>query len=271
LKLEDCHLLRGRNVVIFLDFYDHKNTFEQLAVIYSLPRYYCRSLTIILPHFPAGSNIHVEKEGQIVTSMTLAKLISLTPLTQMGPSKILIWDIHQLQERFYFGDKVVPILLKSSPLFLQELKQNFADKPVSIVFPDEGAYKRFGHDYKDYPFIVCSKKLQGETRITTITTGDAKDRYCVIIDDSVNTGRTLLECKSTLIKEGAIAVSCFVTHAIFGNNSYEKFEKEDERIRFKQFIVTNSCPTVAAKLDKPPFRVISLGNAIFNYLEEHKI
>jgi ribose-phosphate pyrophosphokinase len=272
LRFEDCHLLRGRNAVIFLDFYDHKNTFEQLAVLYCLPRYFCRSLTIILPYFPAGSNIRVDQEGQVTTAMTLAKLISITPLTQMGPAKLLIWDIHLLQERFYFGDRVVPILLKAAPLFINELKANYSNEPISIVFPDEGAYKRFGHDYKDFPFIVCSKVYHGEVRQTNITMGDVKGRYCFIVDDTVNTGRTLIECKNTLLEAGALAVGCCVTHAIFGQNSFENFEKEEESVRFKKFIVTNSCPTVCEKLaNKTLFKILSLAELVFKYVDDHRI
>lgn len=274
LMITDCHLLRQRNVVIFLDFFDHKNTFEQLAVLYVLPRYFCRSLTILLPYFPAGSNIRVDQEGQVITSMTLAKLLSLTPMTQLGPSKLLIWDIHQLQERFYFGDRVVPILMKASPLFLKELQTSplYVGKPVSVVFPDEGAYKRFGHEYKDYPFIICSKIFQGEERIVNITAGEVKGRHCVIIDDTVNTGRTLRDCKTKLYEEGALVVSCFVTHAIFAGNSFELFDAEDEKVRFQQFVVTNSCPSVCAKLEnRPLFKVLSLGEEIYKYLQSFRI
>jgi hypothetical protein len=51
-----------------VDDYSHS-----LLVLYVLPRYFCRSLTILLPYFPAGSNIRVDQEGQVITSMTLAK------------------------------------------------------------------------------------------------------------------------------------------------------------------------------------------------------
>ena len=43
-----------------------------------------------------------------VLLQTLATLLSNIPLTAKGPSQILIFDIHALQERFYFSDTVIP-------------------------------------------------------------------------------------------------------------------------------------------------------------------
>eukprot|EP00118_Oscarella_pearsei_P009381 m.54005 g.54005 ORF g.54005 m.54005 type:complete len:69 (+) comp34301_c0_seq5:529-735(+) len=50
----------------------------------------------------------VDKEGQIATAKTLAILLSAIPLAALGPAQIVIYDIHALQERFYFADSVIP-------------------------------------------------------------------------------------------------------------------------------------------------------------------
>jgi len=208
----------------------------------------------------------------------LCKLLSITPLTQAGPSRILIWDIHELQQRFYFGDNIIPILSKSAPVLLKEIQTNplfpTNKKELTIVFPDEGAYKRFANDYKDFNTAICSRYFTQEQRMTVLSNGNSqvKGSHCLIVDDTVNTGLSLMACKSSLLEAGATSVSCFVTHAIFTEdpNSWEQFINEKEETRFKIFLTTNSNPTVVEKLTKSGsnlFKVLSLGEEIYRSIE----
>ena len=61
-------------------------------------------------------------------------------LCSTGPSTVTIYDIHALQEQFYFGD-AVRAQLKSAMSLLVERASALPD--ASIVFPDDGAQKRF--------------------------------------------------------------------------------------------------------------------------------
>lgn len=127
-----------------------------------------------------------------------------------GPARLVMWDIHALQERFYFDNHVIPIFRTATPLLIQKLKElNDPDvKPrlvknniqISIAFPDEGALKRFGKEYKEANFdlVVCTKVREGDKRIITIKEGDVSGRHVVIVDDLVKTGKLksfLLMCR----------------------------------------------------------------------------
>jgi len=68
--------------------------------------YLAKSLTVILPYFPTGTMERIDREGQIPTAMTTCTLLSAIPLCASGPVQILMYDIHALQERFYFGREV---------------------------------------------------------------------------------------------------------------------------------------------------------------------
>ncbi|XP_065322432.1 uncharacterized protein LOC135929673 isoform X2 [Gordionus sp. m RMFG-2023] len=157
---------------------------------------------------------------------TLAILVSAIPLTSRGPAKIIIYDIHALQERFYFSDKVIPRLETAIPLLLRAIK---GIDNLCIVFPDEGAYKRFhlcfpSSQFADDMFVTCIKVRFGDSvRRVTIKEGDPVGKHCVIIDDLVMTGGTLLECAKLLISNGAKDVSAYVTHAVFPNESWKLF------------------------------------------------
>lgn len=73
----------------------------------------------------------------------------------------------------------------------------------------------------------------------------------------MQTGGTLINCAECVKKAGAVAVSCFVTHAVFPNQSWKKFVAGTGP--FETFFITDSIPQVSAELaSQAPFEVISL-------------
>jgi phosphoribosylpyrophosphate synthetase len=252
-----------------------KLIFLNVKVLYALPRYCVKSLTVVLPYFPTGTMERVDTEGQIATAMTLAQLLSNIPLCATGPAKLVVYDIHALQERFYFHDNIIPILVTAVPLFLDILSGVHGNEDVAIAFPDEGAMKRFGGQFKGFELILCSKVRDGDKRKVVVKEGEAKNRHVFIVDDLVKTGGTLLECKTAILKEGAAHVSAFVTHAVFPQESWKRFALSDENTDprpFEHFYTTDSCPTVTDVIkNKAPFTVLSLAPSISHCVGAHQI
>jgi len=274
--LLDVSNLPGRNVVFFADLYSPADFFSQISVLYALPKYFCKSLTVILPYFPTGTMERIDTEGQIATAQTLARMLSAVPLSSSGPTRLVIYDIHTLQNRFYFGDDVIPILLSAMPDFKRVLATRHAGENTCIAFPDEGASKRFAKELKEFDHIVCSKVRSGKDRIVKIKEGDCDGRHVFVVDDLVRTGGTLEECRRALIAAGATAVSCFVTHAVFPNDkkgvpTWKRFTKAENSDTFEFFYVTDSCPIVTSQLlDQEPFHVISLAPSIADLIISQK-
>eukprot|EP00794_Sanderia_malayensis_P012141 gene12141-13394_t len=254
---EDC---AGRDVIFLGTLHSPDILFEQLAILYTLPRYLARSVTIIIPYFPTGTMERVETEGQIATASTLARLLSATPLSARGPCQLVIFDIHALQERFYFGDNIIPRLLSAIPLLLREIK-SLGSNDVTIAFPDEGAFKRFHQMFeKEFPVIICNKIRDGEKRIVKIKEGNAEGCHCIIVDDLIMTGGTLMKCADALNKAGAAKVSAYVTHAVFPNESWKSFQTC--QVPFEKFYITDSLPNAAVIAKHRPFSLLSLCDVI---------
>jgi len=68
-------------------------------VLHSLPQYAPQSLQIVLPFFPVGTMERVDREGEIATARTLARIVSSIPPSRGGPVDMVIFDIHALQAR----------------------------------------------------------------------------------------------------------------------------------------------------------------------------
>ena len=198
-----------------------------------------KSLTILMPYFPTGTMERIDEEGQIATAMTFARILSAVPLTAHGPSKLVIYDIHALQnrytnpfffsyfciqiyiitypknhptkKRFYFGDSVIPVLLSAIPIFISTLKTHHKNEKIAIAFPDEGATKRFGKKFAEegWPVVTCTKIRQGPKRIVSIKEGEeyVKGYHVFVVDDLCKTGGTLKETRAVLAERGATKVS----------------------------------------------------------------
>jgi len=271
LLISHVEKIHGRDVVFLADFLNLRELFTQISVIYALPRYLVRSLTIMLPYFPTGTMERVDSEGQIATAFTLARILTALPLTVRGPAKLVIYDIHALQERFYFGDNIIPVLSSAVPIFLEFLKKNHSNEKIAVAFPDEGAQKRFGRDFPDHiPQIICSKVRDGNKRVVKVKEGNPEGYHVFIIDDLVKTGGTLIECKNVLLSSKAKEVSAFVTHAVFPQDSWKRFTHPTTPpapgtpAPFKHFYTTDSCPIVAKVLKSvgAPFKILPLAPAL---------
>ncbi|KAK9132410.1 hypothetical protein Scep_011938 [Stephania cephalantha] len=268
LFINNAQDIRGQHVAFLASFSSPSVIFEQLSIIFALPRLFVASFTLVLPFFPTGSFERMEEEGDVATAFTMARILSNIPISRGGPTSLVIYDIHALQERFYFGDHVLPCFETGIPLLKQRLHQLPDAENISIAFPDDGAWKRFYKQLQHFPMIVCNKVREGDKRIVRLKEGNPAARHVVIVDDLVQSGGTLIECQKVLAAHGATKVSAYVTHAVFPKQSWQRFLHNGEEKAFSYFWITDSCPlTVKAIENKAPFEVLSLAGSIAEALQ----
>ena len=236
--------------------------FEQLSVICTAAKIFVASFTLILPFFPTGTsdawsaraNRHCRDPRQDLSNV---------PPSRGGPCSTLIFDIHALQERFYFGDNILPCFESGIPLLLNRLTQCEDADNIVIAYPDEGAWKRFHGFFKGMEEVVCTKVRQGDKRLVKLKEGEPAGRHVIIVDDLVQSGGTLIECQKLLSRMGAVKVSAYVTHGVFPGNSWKKFCAGGGGQGFYKFFLTDSCPgTAEAVRGTEPFEILSLARPI---------
>ncbi|KAL2322539.1 hypothetical protein Fmac_026918 [Flemingia macrophylla] len=215
LFINNAKELRGEHVAFLASFSSPAHVFEQLSVIYALSHLFVASFTLVLPFFPTGSFERMEEEGDVPTAVTLAWMLSNIPMSRGGPTSLVIYDIHALQERLYFGEKVLPLFETGIPLLKQRLSHlpdadnvrtistalplsvdQLGDIKVVIAFPDDGAWKRFHKLFDNFAVVVCTKVREGDKRIVRIKEGNVSGHHVVIVDDLVQSGGTLIECQN---------------------------------------------------------------------------
>jgi phosphoribosylpyrophosphate synthetase len=252
---------KGKNVIFVASFSDNAATMSQFHVIAYLCECLLSSLTVLLPFYSTGTmeRVDIDDDGVVPTANTLALLFNGLPTVGI-PIRIMTYDIHTLQNRFYFTGHALATLHTAIPL-IKELIEADSDKITAVAFPDEGAFKRFGNlimkcglDKRD--IIICSKQRIGDDKRVTISEGNQKGKHILIIDDQTKSGGTLIECAKVLTKhnnhvsthpQNKTEVSVFVTHAICTDEFWHKFIPEPSTSKapidiFKKFYTTNSIP-----------------------------
>jgi phosphoribosylpyrophosphate synthetase len=271
------NVISGEHVLFLASFHNNDVTLSQFQVMICLLQSFIESLTVVLPFSPVGTMERVIREGQVATAATYAHsmlpkkehgmylctcfpslycfshpsfMVVFSSLPRCGrPTRLMVYDLHTLQNRFYLHGNAVASLHSAIPMLKEKIKATGIN---CVAFPDDGAAKRFSKMFEDMEgleIIVCGKtRGEGDARIVTIQDGNATDKHIVIVDDLVQTGGTLYETGKVLKDAGAAGVNAFVTHGVFPNDSWKLFNKGGSRACFDKFWVTNSIPTVTDTL-----------------------
>eukprot|EP00041_Stephanoeca_diplocostata_P032769 m.1061051 g.1061051 ORF g.1061051 m.1061051 type:complete len:305 (+) comp24209_c0_seq122:380-1294(+) len=179
------NVMRGSNVLFMASFHNNDAILSQFQVLVALCESFIKSITVLLPYYPTGTMERVVTEGQVATANTIARMFSTLPSIGQ-PIRVIIFDIHTLQNRFYFYGHALADLVSGVPLLLSTIKayveldiadagdpyrselRNAECEYDAIAFPDEGAKKRFGTFFPGFDLIICGKVRQGDKRIVTI-------------------------------------------------------------------------------------------------------
>ena len=125
---------------------------------------YC--IHIHMSHTYTGTMERVIVEGQVATANTYAQMFSNLPSCGK-PTRLIIYDLHTLQNRFYLHGNAIASLQTTIPLLIQRLKATNVD---CIAFPDDGAAKRFSSMFQNlgYEIVTCGKTRDGEKRRSVV-------------------------------------------------------------------------------------------------------
>jgi phosphoribosylpyrophosphate synthetase len=274
--------LRGSKVIFFshISFEDNKdhemhNTslINQILFLNSLSHFGAKEINIVLPYFPVGTMERIVGEGEVPTGYSFAHMLNSIPSGGVK-NNIVILDIHALCSRFFFHDNLRPTLVSVLPKFLNHIQSKYRDSEFEniIVFPDDGAKKRFEkllpHGTKT---ILCAKERKGAERIIKIESGMeylsniTKQCNLCIIDDLVQSGGTIKETiigiKKTLRKlsskgkitgysDDKVDYVAMITHCVSPND--DKFASFMEVGVIKEFVTTNSRPVRINNICKNP-------------------
>lgn len=183
--------IAGENVLMLASFANNSTTLTQLLVMVTLLQSFIESLTVVLPFYPVGTMERISREGQVATASTYAQMLSNLPNCGR-PTRLVIYDLHTLQNRFYLHGHAIASMQTTIPLLIERMRSSHIN---CVAYPDDGAYKRFGHmlNHLGFEIVTCGKTTDGDKRIVTIQDGRPYGKHVLVIDDLAQTG----ECSSS--------------------------------------------------------------------------
>lgn len=268
--------LSGKNVVFVANMLDAATFAMQWDILVVLSESDVASLTVVVSYFPFGTMERVERDRSVVaTANTRAAWFRMLK----GNVRAVFYDLHTLQNEFYFPDNTTVVARSAVFLCLDAVPE----ERIVLVFPDQGAQKRFssfvvGHR-KIAAIVCCTKERVGEDRVVRIAEGvnhlgnenmiSTGTTAVYLMDDIVQSGGTLLKCAETIktVVHSDVNVGAICIHGIFSVDSLQPFVDI-----FHRFIITNSVHDLEERVEKyNAFKVVNIAPELIKWMTNHGI
>ena len=214
------------------------NLMELLVLIDACKRASAGRITAVIPYYGYGRQDRKSKSRTPITAKLVANMIETA-----GANRVLTMDLHAGQIQGFFD---VPVDdLKSKPLFAKSLGKSPMMKTTAgngvIVSPDAGGVPRARSLAKvlncDIAIIDKRRDKANESEAMNVI-GNVRGKQCIIVDDIVDTGGTLIKAAQALSREGAEIVEAYITHGVLSKNGAKKMESS----ALSALAITDSIP-----------------------------
>lgn len=239
--------VRGEDVFVIQSTSNpaNNNLMELLITIDALTRASASRITAVIPYFGYARQDRKAGPRTPISAKLVANLI-----TTAGADRVLTVDLHAGQIQGFFD-------IPTDNLFAVNV---FADRiraihkgdieDVTIVSPDVGGVVRaraLSKRLDNRPLAIVDKRREqaGVSEVMHII-GDVADRHCIMFDDIVDSGGTLVNAADAIMAKGAKSVSAYVTHGVLSNGAPERIGKADCLTRLVTTDSINSTPAIDA-------------------------
>ncbi|KAF8894832.1 phosphoribosyltransferase-like protein [Infundibulicybe gibba] len=214
------------------------NLMELLILISACKTASARRTTAVIPCFPYARMDKKDKSRAPITAKLVANM-----LTVAGCDHVITMDLHASQIQGFFD---IPVdNLFSEPLMISYIKRHISGwQNGIIVSPDAGGAKRVTAiaDKLGVEFALIHRKRDGKSQTAPermeILVGDVKDKVAILVDDMIDTGKTLMMAARTLHEKGAKSVHALISHGLLSETNMKLIEE----LPIVQLVVTNTIP-----------------------------
>ncbi len=267
IAVEILENVRGADVFVLQStcYPTNDNLMELLTLVDALKRASAARITAAIPYFGYARQDRRPRSARVPIS---AKLVA-NMLASAGVDRVLTIDLHADQIQGFFDIPVDNIY--ASPVLLRDLKNQNIDNLI-IVSPDVGGVMRARAIAKslhaDLAIVDKRRPRANEAEVMNII-GDIENKVCVIVDDMIDTAKTLCRAAVALKQRGASKVSAYATHAVFSGENIQQIIADSV---LDEIVITNSIPL---RFQSSKIRVISIAefyaDAITNISNETSV
>lgn len=258
--------VRGMDVIVIHSTCNPVNDklMELLIFIDAVHRGEARSITAIIPYFG-----YVRQDRTIDFGDPISAKLVANCLRGAGCDRVVSVDYHSgAMEPFFDGMEAKELYSSSvfARYYRDRLKKfRIALSDVVVVSPDKGGLERARHLSKalgDLPIAVMNKYRPepNKAMITAIKGESVVDKYCLMIDDIIDTGGTIIAASKEILKNGAKGILICACHGIFSKNALAKLY----RCGILDIAISDSIPQ-----EEDVVSIVSLAPVIAEYIDKH--
>ncbi|WP_336660988.1 ribose-phosphate diphosphokinase [Leucobacter sp. USHLN153] len=214
---------------------------EQLIMVDALKRASAKRITVVAPFYPYSRQDKKGRGREPISARLVADLFKAA-----GADRIMSVDLHAPQIQGFFDGPVDHLF--AMPVLLDHFKKTIDRDDLTVVSPDMGRVRvaDVWSDRLDAPLAIIHKRrdplVPNQVSVHEIV-GTVKDRWCVVVDDMIDTGGTIAKAAEALKANGARGVTIACTHAIFSGRAIEHLSQEF----IDQVVVTDTLPVPPEK------------------------
>ena len=243
---EDVYILQGTA------FPANDNLLELLIMTDALKRSSAKRITAVMPYFGYARQDRRSGPRTPISAKLVANLIE-----RAGVDRVMTLDLHAGQIQGFFD--IPTDNLFAAPSFARDILDVFGTGKNVVVSPDVGGVvraralaKRLG---QDVPIAICDKRREraGHSEVMHVI-GEVQGMRCILVDDIVDSGGTLVNAAKALLAEGATEVHAYITHGVLSGGAVSRITNSP----LKTLAITDSImPTEAVKAARN-IRVLSI-------------
>jgi ribose-phosphate pyrophosphokinase len=197
------------------------NLMELLICTDALKRASARRITAVIPYFGYARQDRKPGPRTPISAKLVANLITVA-----GADRVLSIDLHAGQIQGFFD--IPTDNLYAAPVMSADIKARFATDNVTVVSPDVGGVVRaraLAKRLDNAPLAIVDKRRErpGESEVMNII-GDVTGRFCILVDDIVDSAGTLCNAAGALMQAGAEKVVAYCTHGVLSGGAIARVE-----------------------------------------------
>ena len=261
--------VRGADVFVLqsTSYPANDHLMELLIIIDALRRASARRITAAIPYFGYARQDRKPGPRTPISAKLVANLIS-----RAGADRVMTVDLHAGQIQGFFD--IPTDNLYASPVMVRDIRDRFDGAKLMVVSPDVGGVVRARGLAKriNAPLAIIDKRREraGESEVMNVI-GEVEGRTCILVDDIVDSGGTLVNAADALLGQGATAVYAYISHGVLSGGAVARITAS----RLKELVITDSIqPTEAVRVARN-IRVLSIatlmGEAIGRTASEESV
>ncbi len=248
--------VRGEDVFILqsTSYPANDNLMELLILTDAARRSSARRITAVIPYFGYARQDRKSAPRTPISAKLVANLI-----VEAGVDRVLTLDLHAGQIQGFFD--IPTDNLFAAPVSVRDIKKNYDTKKLTIVSPDAGGVVRARNvaTRMGAPLVIVDKRRPraGASEVMNII-GDVEGHTCIMIDDMVDSGGTLVNAADALLGAGATAVSAYITHGVLSSGAPERIAASN----LKELVITDSIAETHDVKKAHNIRILSISDHI---------